>query len=87
MELFKKTAKSSGNYRNLVVKVSGVHCEGCANSIEKSISKLGPVRNVKADLENAEVRLELDPDVVEIEKIRRSIRKAGYIPGVEQIDC
>jgi copper chaperone CopZ len=85
MELFKKTAKSSGNHRNLVVKVSGMHCEGCANSIEKSLSKVSDVRNVKADLENARVRLEFDQDKIELEKIRRAIRKAGFIPGVEQI--
>lgn len=86
MELFKKTAKSSGNYRNLVVKVSGMHCEGCGNNIERSLSKVGDVRNVKADLENAEVRLEFDQDKVELEKVRRAIRKAGFIPGIEQID-
>jgi copper chaperone CopZ len=85
MELFKKT-KSSGNYKNLSVKVSGMHCQGCANSIEKSLSKVSDVRNAKVDLENAEIRLEFDQDKVELEKIRHAIRKAGFIPGVEQIN-
>jgi copper chaperone len=84
MELFKKT-KRNGNYKNLTVKVSGMHCEGCANSIEKSLSKVSDVKNVKVDLENAEIRLEFNQDKVELEKIRRTIRKAGFIPGVEQI--
>jgi copper chaperone CopZ len=85
MRLFKK-AESSGNYRNLTLKVSGMHCEGCSHSIEKSLSKVSNVRSVKADFDNAEVRLEFNQDKVELEKIRRAIRKAGFIPGVEQID-
>lgn len=84
MGLFKKT-ESSDNYKNLTVKVSGMHCERCGNNIEKSLSKVSDVRNVKADFDSAEVRLEIDQDKVELEKIRRAIRKAGFIPGVEQI--
>jgi copper chaperone CopZ len=84
MGLFKKTDRS-GNYKNLTVKVSGMHCDGCAHSIEKSLSKVSDVKNVRADFDNAEVRLEIDQDKVELEKIRRAIRKAGFIPGVEQI--
>jgi copper chaperone CopZ len=85
MELSKKTESSSGNYKSLTVKVSGMHCECCANSIEKSLSKVSDVRIAEVDLENAEIRLEFDQDKVELEKIRRAIKKAGFIPGVEQI--
>jgi len=84
MGLFKKT-ESSGNYRSLTVKVSGMHCEGCAHSIEKSLSKVNDIRNVKADFENASVKMEFNQDKVQLEKIRHAIRKAGFVPGVEKI--
>jgi copper chaperone CopZ len=84
MELFKKT-KSSDNYNNLTVKVSGMHCKGCAHSIEESLSKVNDIRNVKADFQNAYVKMEFNQDKVELEKIRRAIRKAGFVPGVEKI--
>jgi Cu+-exporting ATPase len=84
MGLFKK-AGSRGNYKNLTVKVSGMHCKSCAHSIEKSLSKVNDIRNVKADFDNACVKVEFNQDKVQLEKIRRAIRKAGFVPGVEKI--
>jgi len=67
------------------MKVSGMHCEGYNQSIQKSLSKVDGVRNVQADFRNEEVRMHLDESKLDLEKIRSIIRKIGFIPGVEQI--
>jgi Cu+-exporting ATPase len=77
--------KKTGNYKTLKLKVSGMHCEGCNKSIQKSLSKIDGIRNIQADFRNEDVRMELNERRVNLEKIRGAIRKAGFIPGVEQI--
>ena len=84
--LEKKTDNSSSNYKTLVLKVSGMHCEGCSQSIQNSLSKVNGLKNVKSDFTNGEVRMEFDEGKVNLEKIREAIRKAGFVAGggVEQ---
>jgi copper chaperone CopZ len=61
-----------------------MHCDGCSQKIEKSLSKTKGIRNVHADFENKQVILEYDKGKIDLEKIRSTIKKAGFIPGVEQ---
>lgn len=44
------------------------------------------IRNVQADPKSGKVRLEFkDGEKINIEQIRRAIRQAGFIQGVEEI--
>ena len=87
MRLFKSSEKkkTGSNYKTLKLKVSGMHCEGCTQNIEKSLSKINGLRNVQADFSNGEVCMEFDEIKVKLEKIRGAIMKVGFIPGVEQV--
>ncbi|MEM3799978.1 MAG: heavy metal-associated domain-containing protein [Thermoprotei archaeon] len=68
-----------------VIRVGGMHCGGCARNVEAALSKLAGVGNVRVNLEEGQVSLEFDPGRVGLEEVRRAIRKAGYIPGVERV--
>lgn len=89
MHLFERSEKetdSGNNYKTLMLKVSGMHCEGCVQNIQKSLSKIDGLRNVQADFSNGEARMEFDESKVSLEKIRGAIKKVGFIAGgVEQI--
>lgn len=84
MDLFKKSEDVS-NYKNLTLKVSGMSCERCNQNIERNLSKIKGVRNVKADFQKGEAKMEYDVTKVRLEKIRNTIRKIGFMPGAEQI--
>jgi copper chaperone CopZ len=87
MRLFGSSEKKTGNYyKTLKLKVSGMHCEGCAKSIQESLSKINGIRNIQANFQDKEVLMEFNGNKVTLEKIRGAIRKTGLIPGVEQID-
>lgn len=62
-----------------------MHCEGCNQSIQKSLSKINGIQNIQADFSNGEVRIEFDESKANLEKIRGIIRKVGFIAGGEQI--
>jgi copper chaperone CopZ len=85
MNLFKKSEAHEGIYKTLKVKVSGMHCDGCDQRIQKSLSKIDGLRDVQADFKTGEVRMHFDESKVGVEKIRGTIRKDGFIAtGVEQ---
>lgn len=69
---------------NLKMKISGLHCENCCNTIEKKLSKIKGVSMAKVDLGENEVLINYDENKVELEKIRNAIRKAGFVPGAER---
>ncbi|MDC8451414.1 MAG: heavy-metal-associated domain-containing protein [Thaumarchaeota archaeon] len=69
---------------NLKMKISGLHCENCCNTIENKLSKIKGVSMAKVDLGENEVLINYDENKVELEKIRNAIRKAGFVPGAER---
>lgn len=70
----------------LIMKISGLHCDRCCNTIEDKISKIKGVTSSKINLEENEVTVNYDENKVEIDKIRNTIRKAGFMPGAERYE-
>ncbi len=57
------------------LKVTGMTCNGCANSVKRAINRLDPNANVEIELETGLVRIE---GAVQAEQAKESITKAGY---------
>lgn len=70
----------------LTMKISGLHCENCCNTIERALSKIKGISLTKVDLEENEVLINYDENKAELEKIRNTIRKAGFMPGAERYE-
>ncbi len=60
------------------IRVRQIHCEGCERRIEKAVSQLDGVRQVKADHRSGEVRVVLDERRASEAAIRTSIERAGF---------
>ena len=55
--------------------VTGMTCNGCANSVKRAISRVYPEAQVEVDLATGRVRIDGDVQAAQAEE---SIRKAGY---------
>jgi copper chaperone CopZ len=62
---------------NVTFKLEGMHCTGCASTIEALLQKAG-VRRVSADFDAGEARVLYDPAAVSEDDLAAVIEKAGY---------
>ncbi|MCM3759141.1 copper chaperone CopZ [Sporosarcina aquimarina] len=60
-----------------VLKVEGMSCGHCVNSIESSVGELSGVASVKVDLANNEVTVEFD-NAETLKQIKETIEDQGY---------
>jgi copper chaperone len=60
------------------LKVSGMHCSGCANTVENALKDLEGVHQVTVDLEENEVTVEYEDDKVTVEDLDETIKSSGY---------
>lgn len=59
-------------------KIDGMHCEGCARTIEALISAEPGVRKASVSHESREARILFEPDVAGEDRLVEAIRRAGY---------
>jgi sulfite exporter TauE/SafE/plastocyanin domain-containing protein/copper chaperone CopZ len=67
--------------RHEKLKVSDMHCTSCEGRIEREISKLPGILNVKAVYAKSIVEVEYDSNACSISEIKEAIKKAGYSIG------
>jgi Cu+-exporting ATPase len=60
------------------LSVRGMSCGSCARRIEKTVAKLGGVRDASVDLEAARATFTYDPSLVTLADIESAIRELGY---------
>ncbi len=60
------------------IRVRRIHCESCERRIEKAVSQMDGVRQVKADHRNGEVRVVLEGTRTSEEAIRTAIERSGF---------
>ncbi|NOX35657.1 MAG: copper-translocating P-type ATPase [Deltaproteobacteria bacterium] len=71
-------------------KVTGMSCAGCQTSVEGALGNLKEVTNVKVDLKQSEVLIEMTSHIA-LEKLQETLLKAGLhytieMPGTEHHD-
>ena len=64
--------------RNLVLKLSGLHCSSCAVNIDLSLEDLPGVANSITNYAKSISTIDFDPDKVTSKKIIAEIEKLGY---------
>ncbi|TQR20774.1 copper chaperone CopZ [Psychrobacillus vulpis] len=60
------------------LKVQGMSCNHCVNSIEGSVGELAGVSTVKVDLAAGEVVVDFDNEKTSLEQIKETIEEQGY---------
>lgn len=64
--------------QHLRLKVEGMTCMGCVNSVKRILSTLPGIEQVNIDLGEGRVELGYDPQRTQPEAIRAAIEGGGY---------
>jgi copper chaperone len=60
----------------VTLKVEGMSCGHCVNSVEKALKEIGA--SGKVDLESKKVEIEYDDSVINQDAIKEAIEEQGY---------
>jgi Cu+-exporting ATPase len=72
--------------KQTAIKIGGMHCAGCVNSIQRHVSNLDGVKKCEVNLATQKAFLEFDPSVVDLAKISKAVQEAGYLVISEKLD-
>jgi len=61
-----------------VLKVAGMSCSHCENSIKKALGALEGVINTSVDLQAKQVTVEYDPEKIPLSMLKEIIDELGY---------
>jgi Cu+-exporting ATPase len=64
--------------KRTAIKIGGMHCAGCVNSIQKYVSDLKGVLKCEVSLAAEKAILEFEPSLVNLPTIEKAIEAAGY---------
>lgn len=73
-----RPATKGANVRTAAFKIDGMHCDGCARTIEALVSTEPGVRKATVSFKTGEARILFEPQVVTEDRLAAAIRKAGY---------
>jgi Cu+-exporting ATPase len=59
-------------------QVKGMTCATCANTVEKEVQKLKGIKKANVNLTTEKLYLEYDEEMINVEKIAKTISDAGY---------
>lgn len=72
--------------KRTLVKIGGMHCAGCVNSIQRRVSTIEGISKVEVNLANEKAVLEFDPSKVRMDAIERAIEEIGYRVVYERVN-
>ncbi|WP_230679845.1 heavy-metal-associated domain-containing protein [Pontibacter rufus] len=68
----------SDNLVEETFSVEGMTCAGCANSVQKSLSKLEGVKSAEVNLAGASATVAYDPDAVTPARMQQAVEGIGF---------
>ena len=63
---------------NVELKIDGMTCSGCVNSIQNALYRQDGVNKAVADMDNSSVAVEFDPAVIKRDGLVQAIVDAGF---------
>ncbi len=64
--------------KRTAIKIGGMHCAGCVNSIQNYLMELKGVKKCEVNLAAEKATLEFDPLAVNLDAIENAVQEAGY---------
>lgn len=64
--------------KRTAIKIGGMHCAGCVNSIQNYVMDLPGVKKCEVNLAAEKAILEFDPSSIDLNKIENAIQDVGY---------
>lgn len=66
------------NQTVIKLKLSGLHCEGCANGVRQALQGVAGVRKARVDLRASQADVEIEPGRVSQQDLVRAVEDAGF---------
>lgn len=66
------------NMTTITLKIGGMSCMGCVNSVKRLLEPLPGVSRVDVDLANGSAEIDYDPAQVDPAVLRRTVSDGGY---------
>lgn len=73
-----RRAGKRGNMKTAILKIEGMHCEGCAQTIEALLGAEPGVRRAAVSFQAREAQVLFDPKAADDARIVAAIERAGY---------
>ncbi|MFO8017852.1 MAG: heavy metal translocating P-type ATPase [Promethearchaeia archaeon] len=77
--------KASPQVEKIVVKIAGMNCASCVQTVEKALSKTEGIAEVNVNLATEKATILYDPEVLNYSDIENTINSTGY-RAVEKFD-
>lgn len=78
-EVPKRAEKEAAmNYKQTVLKVSGMSCHSCVSHINEALTALGGVRRVEVRMSEGSVIVEHNPETIATETLVQVLEEDGY---------
>ena len=61
-----------------IIRVEGMSCQHCVNTIKKAVGEIIGVSGVNMDLQAKKVTVEWDPKILTLESVKKVIEDQGY---------
>lgn len=68
---------------NKIIKIEGMSCEHCANSVKNALEELDGISKVEVSLNNKNAQIEYDDSKLNIETILNTIKELEYNASIE----
>jgi len=66
--------------KKVKINIEGMTCASCASHVEKALSKISGVKNIRVNAVVGKAFLDAEKNISE-EKLRNTVKEAGYIPA------
>ena len=64
--------------KEVVLKIKGMHCEGCSTRLEKVLNNQDGVEEAKVSLEKAEANIKFDETQTRVDELKEAVEDAGF---------
>ncbi|NOJ27979.1 MAG: heavy metal translocating P-type ATPase [Nitrososphaera sp.] len=76
---------STETQKKMLLKIGGMHCAGCVNSIQRYVSNIHGISKVEVNLANERAVVEYDSARVRLDDIEKAIEQVGYSVVYENV--
>jgi copper chaperone CopZ len=74
-------AHDVGNDKLLLIKIEGMHCHKCEQTIRKALAGNPGVHEVEVDFPSRQASVLFDPSAVSVKELTQAVTDAGYKVG------
>ena len=67
----------------ITLKVEGMSCEHCVNTVTKTLNELDGVKKAKVNLKRGQAAVTYDSDIVMVDELISAVEEAGYNASVQ----